>query len=63
MTAHIDEVIETENNEFNPHDCHALLKQNRKLHSQIFFMRLAIAVLVFLLVMFVIGRINGAGCL
>ena len=31
MTAHIDEVIETESNECNPHDCHALLKQNRKL--------------------------------
>ena len=63
MTAHIDEVIETESNECNPHDCHALLKQNRKLHSQIFFMWLAIAVLAFLLAMFVIGRINGAGCL
>jgi len=63
MTAHIDEVIETESNECNPHDCHALLKHNRKLQSRIFFMGLAIAVLSFLLAIFVIGRFTGAGCL
>lgn len=63
MTAHIDEVIETESNECNPHDCHALLKQNRKLHSYIFFMGLTIAVLCFLLSVFALGRVTGAGCL
>ena len=58
-----DENTETEMNGYDPHDCHALLKQNRRLQSRIFFMWLAIGVLSFLLAMFVICRINGAGCL
>lgn len=34
MATHIDEVIETESNECNPHDCHALVKRIREVkHS------------------------------
>ena len=59
MTQHIDEEMqETEVCEVNPHDCHALFKENLRLKRRCTTLVAIIVMLLTYLLIFIIARVN-----